>query len=210
MRQDPPHRRFGEVAGLSPALTLTLALAVAGAVAVGALLAHVFGSPAIEGAASAAGAPRPAERTSQAPGAPPADRWQSIEERWARFAAPAVPPAPMTPARATQPTLRRRSPWSAASESERLGEHRRTESRDDGHGDRRDLVSERRNALDDARQTLRSLDDRVSDLRGRIVAAGQDHHEREKLQERLADTLREIEQAEREVVRAEWALRAAH
>jgi hypothetical protein len=203
--QNAPHRRLAETTGLGRGLTATLALAVLAAVGVGVLLARVFSSPAIEGAASAR------------------DRSETTDERWARIAGgPGSPvaspvPVPVGGLGAAKPLrqlpafrrLPRRPPWPAASypvpddERERLAHQRREEEHD-----RRDLASDRREALRDAQDKLRSLDHRLAELRGRIIDPRTDDDERAKLKERLNDVLREVEKAEREVVRAEWALRA--
>jgi hypothetical protein len=196
-------------------------LALAALAAAAFLLSRLLRSGAIEGQAAAASAARPSPPVS----ARPPGAWETLEERWAerpplpRAAATPLAPAPSPPSTAAPvavvatpspppppPVLPPPSPPARLVRREAAPVPPRPTPQAPAEGERDPAPL--RAALRQAEERLRDLERRADDLRERAKeAAGDDPAGEERLRLERAAILRQLERAEREVVRAEWALR---
>lgn len=199
---------------------LGLLLAMAAVIGIGLLAARRLGWPGPEGRAAAAGTDRePA----------PAAEWRTFEQRWEGLvgpgglpATPAPPPAtaplpPATPRPAPRPL---RVPSSAPAAPPAAapavvatpsvagepapGATAEPSTQPNGDG----LRAERRTALRRAERRLALLERRARQIRNHLRPGVTTRPgEREELLAELEEVLRQIEDADREVIRAEWAAR---
>jgi hypothetical protein len=231
-----PPIHAGKTRGLGMRFALGI-LGLWAGVALAFLLGRVLRSSGMEGeaaASSAAGAKdRPSRLTVATPR--PAGDWQTLEERWAEVeresvarAVPAestptaspVPPPPVAtpvgrpsavpvpaaersaaPAPVTQPPA---APASVAPSDATAHKPRPLGRTADADEARARLRSARRAALRRAEARLRSLERRADELRSRTDDDPDEYHERRRAR---AKVLRDLEDAERQLIRAQWALR---
>jgi predicted component of type VI protein secretion system len=150
-------------------------------------------APPTPGASARAPAATPAT-TPPAPVAPPSS--------------PAAPP-PTAPVPVTAPApaaVEPRDP--AAEDGPRRAPRARAAAAEPAEdvGDPERVRSERRAALRRAEQGLQRLERRAEELRERMREQHAEPEEQDARRQELATVLRRVEQAEREVIRAEWAL----
>ena len=182
-----------------------LAAAAAVAVAVRFLRTAPF-----EGAAAAAA---PVRKPISDPAA-----WETLEQRLAQLppvptpsalpVASAAPPPSAPPATVPPTTLAPATPPPAAPPPPRP---RATAPARDAKAEERlerDVRTARRAALRQAEDRVRTLERRASALRERLREDELGGEERVRLEDELASASLQLEDAERELIRAEWALRA--
>lgn len=178
----------GSPRGLRVALGL---LALVGATAAAVLAVKLLRPASFEAAAAAAPEPSPTpEAVASHAG------WETLEQRLADL--PPAPPPPDAPATTTAPPPTTAPPAPATP---------RPTASPSTAAVPPDVRSERRAALRAAERRLRALERRADELRDALRDAEASGAERAQLEDDLASVQLQLQDAERELLRAEWALR---
>ena len=199
----------GRRRGLRVALGL---LALMGATAAAVLALRLLRPSSFEGAAAAAPEPTSGPEASVTPAG-----WETLEQRLAEL--PPAPPAEPTAVAATPPppppppttlpptTLAPATPEPTATPATPRPRPttRPPMPAESAEATAEDVREVRRAALSAAEQRVRTLERRAAELRDRLREAEGD--ERAQVEDELSSVQLQLEDAERDVIRAEWALR---
>jgi hypothetical protein len=214
----PPGTVVPETAGrgLRVALGLLALLAVTGAVVAG---VRLFRGGSFEAAAAAA--PEPEPSAGAAEDAREDGSWETLEQRLAELpplpapstVARASTPPPSPPPPVPPPSTLAATPIVTPAAATPAPRPRATATPSaappkDEEEVARDARWARRQELRQAEERVRSLERRSSALRERLREEELTDDDRVQLEDDLASVLLQLEDAERELVRAEWALRA--